>query len=95
MVCLLMRSFTPSKKCMNQIEKFLKKLEKKLALQLAEVLQNIIVLNIKQYDVKKMKGFQDFYRIRVGKIRIIFSKSGQKHGLPIYIEYRGKVYKKL
>lgn len=80
---------------MNQIEKFLKKLGKKQALQLAEVLQNIIVLNIKQYDIKKMKGFENIHRIRMGKIRVIFRKISQKSGSPIYIEYRGKVYKKV
>lgn len=80
---------------MNQIEKFLKKLEQKLALQLVEVLQNILILNTKQYDIKKMKGFEDLYRIRIGKIRVIFRKLDKKSGNPIYIEYRGKVYKKL
>ncbi len=78
---------------MDQIEKFLRKIEKKLALNLMAVLRHIVALKLDDYDVEKMKGFDDHYRIRVGKIRIIFLKSSQK-GTPIYIEYRGGVYKK-
>lgn len=78
---------------MDQIEKFLRKIEKKLALRLILVLQDIVELKLGTYDVEKLKGLDDHYRIRVGKIRIIFLKTLQK-GMPIYIEYRGKVYKR-
>ena len=79
---------------MDQIEKFLRRLDKNLALKLALVLHDIVVLKLADYDCKKMKGFDDLFRIRVGKIRIIFKKM-KSHGSPVYIEYRGKVYKKL
>ncbi len=59
---------------MDQIEKFLRKIEKKLALRLLTVLSNISVLKLEAYDVEKLKGFDHHYRIRVGKIRIIFLK---------------------
>ena len=78
---------------MDQIEKFLSKLEKKLAQKIVKVLLDIVALDLKTYDLEKMGGFKDHYRIRVGKIRIIFIKSNEK-GLPIYIEYRGSAYKK-
>lgn len=78
---------------MDQIEKFLSKLEKKLAQKIAKVLLNIVALNLKAYDLEKMGGFKDHYRIRIGKIRIIFIKTKEK-GIPIYIEYRGSAYKK-
>ncbi len=79
---------------MDQIEKFIRKLNKKLAHKIASALENIIQLNLKNYDVTKMKGFDDLYRIRIGKIRIIFRKSAGT-GYPICIEYRGSVYKKV
>lgn len=78
---------------MNQIEKFLRKVEKKLALRLMTALQDIVALKLDNYDIEKLKGFDNHYRIRVGKIRIIFLKSPQR-GIPIYIEHRGRVYKK-
>lgn len=78
---------------MDQIEKFLRKIEKKLALRLMVVLQNIAVLKLDTYDVEKLKGFDHYYRIRVGKIRIIFVKA-QGKGIPIYIEFRGRIYQK-
>ena len=77
---------------MDQIEKFIRKLNKKLALSLLVVLGDIKALDIQKYDVEKMKGFSDLYRIRIGKIRIIFKKSNNV-GVPVYIEYRGRVYK--
>lgn len=79
---------------MDQIEKFLRKIDKKLALKLMLVLLDIKAGSAQQYDLKKMKGFANLYRIRVGKIRIIFEKldGGSK---VIYIEYRGKAYKNL
>lgn len=78
---------------MDQIEKFIRRLDKALALKMAMILQDIIALKLKGYDCKKMKGFSDLFRIRVGKIRIIFKKL-KTHGETIYIEYRGNVYKK-
>jgi mRNA interferase RelE/StbE len=29
-------------------------------------------LNFKNYDVKPLKGFKDFYRLRISKYRIVF-----------------------
>lgn len=79
---------------MDQIEKFIRRLDKKLAYKLAIVLQDIVALKLAPYDCKKVKGFEDLFRIRVGKIRVIFKKL-KSTGTPVYIEYRGSVYKKL
>lgn len=78
---------------MDQIEKFILKLDRRLAQKMAIALQDIVLLHLGQYDCKKMKGFDDLFRIRIGKIRVIFRKSN-KLGIPIYIEYRGRAYKK-
>ncbi|MGB6010876.1 MAG: type II toxin-antitoxin system RelE/ParE family toxin [Desulfobacterales bacterium] len=46
-------------------------------------------------DVKKLKGdWQGFYRIRKGKLRIIFELNSQEHLIYVArIDHRGKVYK--
>ncbi|HUW21044.1 MAG TPA: type II toxin-antitoxin system RelE/ParE family toxin [Candidatus Bathyarchaeia archaeon] len=46
-------------------------------------------------DVKKLKGdWQGFYRIRKGKLRIIFELNFQEHSIYVArIDQRGKVYK--
>jgi mRNA interferase RelE/StbE len=46
-------------------------------------------------DIKKMKGeWEGFYRLRVGKIRIIFTLSNDFEGIEVYtIGARGDVYK--
>jgi len=45
-------------------------------------------------DVKKLKGIQNAYRIRVGKIRILYKVFEHEKTIFIYdIDHRGKVYK--
>jgi mRNA interferase RelE/StbE len=46
-------------------------------------------------DIKKMKGeWEGFYRLRVGKIRVIFALSSDSDGIEVYtIGARGDVYK--
>jgi mRNA interferase RelE/StbE len=54
---------------------------------------SIIPFNI--LDIKKMKGeWEGFYRLRVGKIRVIFTVSFDSADIEIYtIGARGDVYK--
>ena len=78
---------------MDQIEKFIKRLNKKWAKKIEIILLNIVALQLKEYDVKKLGDYKNLFRIRVGKIRIVFRKF-QNYGEPIYIEYRGKAYNK-
>lgn len=65
---------------MNRLDKFLFKLNKKAR----EVVKKAVVLilsgNFSMLDIKKLKGNQNRYRVRVGKIRIIFdqTKDGNK-----------------
>jgi len=79
---------------MDQIEKFVKKLSKKLAKRIKQALLDIVLLNLINYDIEKLKGQEGLYRIRIGKIRITFQKF-KEYGQPIDIDYRGGVYKKL
>jgi mRNA interferase RelE/StbE len=56
--------------------------------------QGIIPFN--ELDIKKMKGeWEGFYRLRVGKNRIIFTVDIENKNLDIYvIGTRGDIYKK-
>ena len=78
---------------MDQIEKFLRKIDRSTAFKIVEILENIHSLNIKGYDLEKMKSKESLYRIRSGKIRVIFCKK-EGGGVPICVEFRGRVYKR-
>ena len=79
---------------MDKIQKFIKRLSKTQSQLLAKVLLDIIALKLTSYDVKKMKGFKDYYRLRVGKIGIVFRKL-KKESLVIDIDFRGGIYKNI
>ena len=57
---------------MDDISKFLNKLGTEKALKINEVLKNIAFGKTDNMDVKKLKGFLNRYRARVGRIRIIY-----------------------
>ncbi len=57
---------------MDKIEKFLRRLTKKEQKHVEEMLNDIVKGQYSQYDLKKMKGYSNLYRIRFGSIRIIF-----------------------
>lgn len=65
---------------MNKLDKFLLKVDKKTRMILEEVIILIISGNFSVLDIKKLKGGQKMYRVRVGKVRIIFehTKNGNK-----------------
>ena len=54
------------------------------------------IIPFKELDIKKLKGeWKDFFRLRIGNIRIIFRIDKEKDELIIFeIDYRGGVYKK-
>jgi mRNA interferase RelE/StbE len=65
-----------------------------------EILQeNILLLKtdpvpVKSLDVTKMKGYKNIYRIRKGKIRILYEVFWKEKIIRIHrIDFRGKVYK--
>lgn len=79
---------------MDKIAKFLKYLSKKERGVLKKILSDILLLNVATYDVKKLKGHQNLFRLRHGKLRIIYFKDNLK-GIIVNIGYRGKIYKEL
>lgn len=77
---------------MDDLEKFLRKLSRKeRKLLVREVFPKILRLEHGGLDIKKMKGMA-VWRVRHGKIRILFVKHGGR-GVIIGIGYRKDVYK--
>jgi mRNA interferase RelE/StbE len=54
------------------------------------------IIPFTELDIKKMKGdWEGFYRLRIGKIRIIFTVDINSREIEVYmIGVRGDVYKK-
>ena len=77
-------------------EKFLKQenLQSETVVEIIKFLKKMKGESV-SVDVKKLKGdWQGFYRIRKGKLRIIFELNFQEHSIYVArIDQRGKVYK--
>lgn len=78
---------------MDKIKKFLAKLTVKERDVVANLIVKAISGELGGLDVKKLKGFERLYRIRKGKIRVIFEK-GVSCNKVINVDYRGKVYER-
>ncbi len=63
---------------MPALKKLLSKFDKAERRVIETLIEKIISLNWRDLDIKKLKGYQDIFRVRHGKIRIIFSKDGRK-----------------
>ncbi|HCA67280.1 MAG: hypothetical protein A2249_00340 [Candidatus Jacksonbacteria bacterium RIFOXYA2_FULL_44_7] len=60
---------------MDKIEKALQKLRPKEKETFKQILADIRAERTQKYDIKKLKGRDDIFRIRKGDMRIIFSKT--------------------
>lgn len=56
----------------DKIQKALNKLSEKERSAIKQILNDIHHGKVEVYDLKKLKGREDVYRIRKGKIRIIY-----------------------
>lgn len=56
----------------DKIQKALDKLSPKERVWIKELLEMIKAGDVSMLDVKKLKGHSDIYRVRKGKIRIIY-----------------------
>ena len=69
--------------------KFFKKLSKKEAKRVLKVLNSARKGNLEGFDVKKLKGHKNLFRVRVGSIRIIFEKISSNEYRLVYLGRRG------
>ncbi len=72
---------------MPSLKKLLSKFNREEREIIEFLIEKIISLNWRDLDIKKLKGYQNIFRIRKGKIRIIFTKN-QKEIAIIAIERR-------
>lgn len=57
---------------MDKIDKFLRKLSNAESTLLMKVIADILAYKTERYDVKKLTGYRDIYRVRIGNKRIIY-----------------------
>lgn len=62
----------------DKIKKALNKLADKERKQIKIILQDLLAGNYKHYDLKKLKGRDDIFRVRKGRIRIIYRMDENK-----------------
>jgi len=72
---------------MNELDKFLCKLDKKTRIVVEKVVTLIILGNFSLLDIKKLRGSQNRYRVRVGRIRIVFEQTRNSNNIT-NISYR-------
>ena len=78
---------------MNKIEKFLRKLDKKNSILVEAILLKVKNRQFKGLDNKKLKGFENIFRIRKGKIRIIYQKTSEKIEILVVDKKKDDTYK--
>ena len=77
---------------MDSIEKFLAQLSPKERALYVRIFADIFILSLRTYDVKSLQGQKGVFRLRKGKIRILFVKDNGR-GIVIHIAYRKDVYR--
>jgi len=79
---------------MDKIAKALKKLNPKERRNIRNILLSIQKDSIKNFDIKRLKGHNDIFRIRKGSLRIIYKIDKNKQIKILAIERRSeKTYK--
>ena len=76
--------------------KALERLPRDYRLRVLEVLDELSInpIPLRKYDLKKLKGYRDTFRIRVGDIRIVYTVDWGSRSITVhYIGYRGRAYK--
>jgi len=63
---------------MDKISKVVKKLNSKDAIKIANTIELLVKNNLNNLNIKRLKGYKDIFRIRVGNYRIIFKKEMEK-----------------
>lgn len=79
---------------MDKIQKFILKLNKKQQVIFLKIFMAIQKLDLAGYDVKPLTGFKCTYRLRKGKIRVVFAKINDK-GVILNVSYRKDAYENL
>lgn len=71
---------------MDRISKFLNKLSQKELTVVKDVLEKIKKGEMENFDMKKLKGADNFFRVRKGDIRIIYRINEKEEIILLNIE---------
>lgn len=80
------------KELMDKLRKFLRKLSRKEQEEIEALMLRVQQLDLQGLDVKPLQGMKDVYRVRKGKLRVIY-KSYKNRGIIIAIDYRKSAYR--
>lgn len=72
---------------MPDLKQLLSKLNRKERRIVELLIEKVVSLNWRNLDIKKLKGYKDIFRVRKGKMRIIFMKN-EKNITVLSIERR-------
>ena len=72
----------------DKVQKALNKLSDKEREQIKKILNDLLSRNLIEYDIKKLKGREDIYRIRKGRVRIIYRQHASGRIFLLAVERR-------
>lgn len=72
---------------MDKVQKFIRKLSKSEAERVFDVIKRIQAGELSALDVHKLKGDSDRYRVRLGRVRILFTKISTRNEIT-RVEFR-------
>lgn len=79
----------------DSVDKFVLKLAPDEQIKVLEYMQRIKYnQNLAELQPSKLRGYKDLYRIRIGKIRIVFRRKSDGTNKIIDANWRGNIYKK-
>lgn len=74
----------------KQVEKFIRKQDKITQTRIVKA-----VYDLPEGDIKRLKGYENFFRLRIGDIRVIFEKQDEEYRIILIdIGNRGQIYNK-
>lgn len=80
---------------MSSLKKLLSKFSREERKIIEPLIEAIISLNWRHLNIKKLKGYQDIFRVKKGNLRIIFTKSKKNIFILSIERRREKTYKGL
>lgn len=78
---------------MPNLSQLLSKFDKEERRALVPLIEAIISLNWQNLDIKKLKGYQNIFRVRKGKIRVVFAKNKKDISILVIERRREDTYK--
>jgi len=79
----------------RKVDKFLEGLKERNRMRILKVIRDLgdYPFVLKRYDIKKIKGRGNTYRLRIGDLRLIFHADKEHRRIVVSnIGYRGKIY---